>query len=54
VLRLLAQGLSNNQIAELLVLSPYTVNKHTQSIYGKLSVNSRSAVTRYAVEHHLL
>jgi DNA-binding CsgD family transcriptional regulator len=49
VLRLLAQGLSNNQIAELLVLSPYTVNKHTQAIYGKLSVNSRSTATRYAI-----
>ena len=54
VLRLLARGLSNNQIAEVLVLSPYTVNKHTQSIYGKLSVKSRSAATRYAIEHHLL
>jgi DNA-binding NarL/FixJ family response regulator len=54
VLRLLARGLSNNQIAELLVLSPYTVNKHTQSIYSKLFVNSRSAATRYAIEHHIL
>jgi predicted ATPase/DNA-binding NarL/FixJ family response regulator len=54
VLRLLAQGLSNNEIAELLVLSPYTVNKHTQSIYGKLAINSRSAATRYAIEHRLL
>ena len=54
VLRLLAQGLSNNQIAERLVVSTYTVNKHTQSIYGKLCVNSRSAATRYAVEHHVL
>ena len=54
VLRLLAQGLSNNQIAEMLVLSPFTVNKHTQSIYGKLSIKSRSAATRYAIEHKLL
>jgi DNA-binding CsgD family transcriptional regulator len=54
VLRLLAQGLSNNEIAELLVLSPFTVNKHTQSIYGKLSIKSRSAATRYAIEHQLL
>jgi ATP/maltotriose-dependent transcriptional regulator MalT len=54
VLCLLARGLSNNEIAELLVLSPYTVNKHTQSIYGKLAVNSRSAATRYAIEHQLL
>ncbi len=54
VLRLLARGLSNSRIAEQLVLSPYTVNSHTQSIYGKLDVNSRSAATRFAVEHHLL
>ena len=53
VLRLLAMGLSNMQIAERLVLSPHTVNGHIQSIYGKLSLNSRSAATRYALEHHL-
>jgi len=53
VLRLLAMGLSNSQIAERLVLSPHTVNGHIQSIYGKLGLNSRSAATRYALEHHL-
>jgi predicted ATPase/DNA-binding CsgD family transcriptional regulator/tRNA A-37 threonylcarbamoyl transferase component Bud32 len=54
VLRLLGQGLSNHQIAERLVLSPYTVNSHIQSIYGKLMINSRSAATRFALDHHLL
>jgi predicted ATPase/DNA-binding NarL/FixJ family response regulator len=54
VLRLLARGLSNNQIAEELVLSPFTVNKHTQHIYDKLSINTRSAATRYAIEHDLV
>lgn len=53
VLRLLAMGMSNNQIAELLVLSPHTVNVHNQSIFGKLGVNSRSGATRYALEHQL-
>ena len=53
VLRLVAMGLSKNQIAEQLVLSPNTVNVHIQSIYGKLGINSRSAATRYAMEHHL-
>ena len=53
VLRLVAIGLSKNQIAEQLVLSPNTVNVHIQSIYGKLGINSRSAATRYAIEHHL-
>jgi predicted ATPase/DNA-binding CsgD family transcriptional regulator len=53
VLHLLAMGLSNSQIAERLVLSPHTVNGHIQSIYGKLGLNSRSAATRYAIEHQL-
>jgi predicted ATPase/DNA-binding CsgD family transcriptional regulator len=53
VLRLLAMGLSNKQIAERLVLSPHTVSGHIQSIFGKLALNSRSAATRFALEHHL-
>jgi len=53
VLRLLAMGMSNSQIAERLVLSPHTVNVHNQSIFGKLGVNSRSGATRYAFEHQL-
>jgi DNA-binding CsgD family transcriptional regulator len=53
VLRLLARGLSSAQIAEQLVVSLATVNTHVRSIYTKLGVTSRSAATRYAVEHHL-
>ncbi len=53
VLRLLAMGLSNKQIAGRLVLSPHTVNGHIHSIFGKLALNSRSAATRYALEHQL-
>ncbi len=53
VLRLLALGLSNKQIAGRLVLSPHTVNGHIHSIFGKLALNSRSAATRYALEHQL-
>ncbi len=53
VLRLLALGLSNKQIAGRLVLSPHTVNGHIHSIFGKLALNSRSAATRYALEHHI-
>jgi predicted ATPase/DNA-binding CsgD family transcriptional regulator len=53
VLRLLAMGLSNKQIAERLVLSPHTVSGHIQSIFGKLALNSRSAATRFALEHNL-
>jgi predicted ATPase/class 3 adenylate cyclase/DNA-binding CsgD family transcriptional regulator len=54
VLRLLAQGLSNTEIAEQLVVSPRTVSTHLTSIYNKLGVNSRSAATRFAVEHQLV
>jgi predicted ATPase/DNA-binding CsgD family transcriptional regulator len=54
VLRLVAQGMTNPQIAEQLILSLHTVNAHVRSIYTKLELNSRSALTRYAVEHHLL
>jgi len=54
VLRLVALGLTNPQIAEQLVISPSTVNTHLKSIYGKLQVTSRSAATRYAIEHKLM
>src|SRR6266700_3329179 len=53
VLRLLAQGLTDAQIAEQMVISPRTVNTHLTSIYGKIQVSSRSAATRYAIEHQL-
>ncbi|HEX6555802.1 MAG TPA: LuxR C-terminal-related transcriptional regulator, partial [Ktedonobacteraceae bacterium] len=54
VLRLIAQGWTNAQIAEQLVISPRTANHHTTSLYSKLGVSSRAAATRYALEHHLL
>ena len=53
VLRLLAKGLTSAQIAEQLILSLLTVNTHVRSIYSKLGVTSRSAATRWAIEHHL-
>ncbi|MDQ6662429.1 MAG: LuxR C-terminal-related transcriptional regulator [Chloroflexota bacterium] len=54
VLRLLVQGWTDAQIAEHLVISPRTVNRHTTSLYSKLGVSSRATATRYAIEHHLL
>ena len=54
VLRLVAQGLTNEQVAEQLVINPRTVNTHLTSIYNKLGVSSRSAAMRYAVERHLV
>jgi predicted ATPase/class 3 adenylate cyclase/DNA-binding CsgD family transcriptional regulator len=54
VLHLVAQGLTDAQVAKKLVISPRTVNFHLTSIYGKIGVSSRSAATRYAIEHHLV
>ena len=54
MLRLVAQGLSDAEVAEQLIVSPRTVTTHLTSIYNKLGVNSRAAATRFAVEHHLI
>jgi predicted ATPase/class 3 adenylate cyclase/DNA-binding CsgD family transcriptional regulator len=54
VLRLVAQGLSNAEIAERLIISLLTVKAHMRSLYNKLGISSRSAATRYAIEHHLM
>ena len=54
VLRLLAAGLTSAQIAERLSITVLTVNTHIRSIYSKLEVKSRSAATRYAIDHKLV
>jgi predicted ATPase/DNA-binding CsgD family transcriptional regulator len=54
VLRLLAQDLSNPQIAEKLVVSRRTVDAHLRSIYDKLEVKSRDAAIRVAGEKRLI
>jgi DNA-binding CsgD family transcriptional regulator len=53
VLRLVAQGMTSALVADELFISLNTVNRHLNSIYGKLGVNSRAAATRFAVEHGL-
>jgi DNA-binding CsgD family transcriptional regulator len=53
VLRLVAAGLTDAEIATHLVLSPRTVQVHLRSIYSKLGFTTRSAATRYAIEHQL-
>ena len=53
ILRLVAQGLTDVQVAEQLIISPRTVNWHLTSIYSKIGVSSRSAATRFAIEQHL-
>jgi HD-GYP domain-containing protein (c-di-GMP phosphodiesterase class II) len=54
VLRLVARGLSNRQVAEALVVSPRTAEHHVQHIYDKIGVSSRAAAALFAMEHALL
>ena len=54
VLRLVAEGLTDAQIAQKLVLSSGTVSWYVRSICSKLSVSSRTSATRAAIEQNLL
>jgi DNA-binding NarL/FixJ family response regulator len=53
VLRLVAAGLTNIEVADQLFLSRRTVDTHLQRAYGKLGVTGRAAATRFVVEHGL-
>lgn len=54
VLRLVATGQTNRAIADELVLSERTVDRHVSNIFAKLRVASRAAATAYAYRHKLL
>jgi HD-GYP domain-containing protein (c-di-GMP phosphodiesterase class II) len=54
VLRLVAQGLNNRQIAEQLFVSPRTAERHVQDIYLKIGASSRAAAALFAIENELL
>ncbi|MEV5157140.1 LuxR C-terminal-related transcriptional regulator [Streptomyces sp. NPDC053728] len=54
VLRLIATGASNREIAESLVISDKTVARHVSNMFTKLAVSSRAAATAYAYEHDLV
>jgi DNA-binding NarL/FixJ family response regulator len=54
VLRLVARGLTNAQVADLLFLSRRTVHAHLRDIFRKLKVSHRSQATRWAVQHGLV
>ncbi len=53
VLRLVAAGNSNREIASILVISEHTVARHLQNMFAKLGVSSRSGATAFAFEHGL-
>jgi DNA-binding NarL/FixJ family response regulator len=54
VLRLIAAGKSNREIADALYLSVKTVSRHLSNIFTKIGVSSRSAATAFAFEHGLV
>lgn len=54
VLRLVAEGLSNPQIAERLVISRRTAERHVQDVYARIGASSRAAAALFAMENDLL
>ena len=54
VLRLIALGRSNREVAERLFISPKTVGRHVENLYAKIGVSSRGAAAVFAMEHRLL
>jgi len=54
VLGLVAQGMSNQEIAATLVLSEHTVHRHVANVFGKLGVSSRAAAVAQAAKLDLL
>ena len=54
MLRLVAAGKTNREIASTLVISEHTVARHVQNTFRKISVSSRAAATAYAFENDLV
>jgi HD-GYP domain-containing protein (c-di-GMP phosphodiesterase class II) len=54
VLRLVARGHSNREMARLLWISPKTVGHHVQHIYGKIGISTRACAAMFAMEHDLI
>jgi DNA-binding NarL/FixJ family response regulator len=54
VLGLLAQGLSNKEIAAILCLSDRTIERHVTGLYRKIGVGRRTEATAYALRYGLV
>jgi DNA-binding NarL/FixJ family response regulator len=53
VARLVAEGLTNREVAERLFVSPHTVNSHLRHVFTKLGINSRVELARIAHENEM-
>ena len=53
VLRLIAQGLSNHEIAERMIISEKTVKTHVSNLLGKLGLEDRTQAAIWALKHGL-
>jgi len=51
---MLAEGASNQEIAEALTISPKTVERHRENIMHKLNLHSRSELVRYAIRKGII
>lgn len=54
ILALMVEGLSNNEIAERIIVSQSTVKFHVSNILSKLGVTGRTEAVALAVKHHLV
>ncbi len=54
VLQLISEGLTNNQVAEKLFISPLTVDSHRKNLLTKLNVNNTASLIKLAVQHGLI
>ena len=53
-MRLVAEGLTNKEIASRLILSEYTIKSHVTSLFNKLGVDSRAQAVAVAAQRDLL
>jgi DNA-binding NarL/FixJ family response regulator len=54
VLALIAEGHTTQEIAQILVISPRTVDRHRENLLAKLNLRNRVELARYAIRHRLI
>jgi len=54
IIKLIAEGYSNKQIADLIFLSPHTINTHRKNIMSKIGVNNTAGIVVYAVKERII